>query len=178
MRQDDGMADPPPDRGARPEDRPIDPEAVRRLEQIPDPTTDEPAAGSSVPPRLARPVPTRNTLVTTAGVVLVVVGAFVAIASVLAIAPSDGLELLGVDLDGGSAATVFLVLAAVYAITGILVLTRRPIGRPLGVLVGVLALVSGLAQLPATGVSGIPTVGVAAFVLYALGIGGNDFRRR
>jgi hypothetical protein len=26
-------------------------------------------------------------------------------------------------------------------------------------------------------VNGIPTIGVAAFVLYALAIGGNDFRR-
>ena len=178
MRQDDGIADPPSDRDARPEDRPIDPEAVRRLERIPDPSTGKPGVGSPVPPRLARPVRTRNTLVTTAGVVLVVVGAFVAIASVLAIAPSDGLELLGVDLDGGAAATVFLVLAAIYAVTGLLVLTRRPIGRPLGFVVGILAFVIGLAQLPSAGVNGIPTVGVAAFVLYALGIGGNDFRRR
>ena len=170
------MSDRPGDGGARPEDRPVDPEAVRRLEQIPDLSAPA-AAGSPVAPRPARPVRGRNSLVTTAGAVLVVVGAFVAIASVLAVAPSDGLDLLGLELSGGAAATVFLVLAAIYALTGILVLLRRPIARPLGFVVGVLALLIGLAQLPSAGINGIPTIGVAAFVLYALGVGGNDFRR-
>ena len=172
------MADPPNDRGARPEDRPIDPDAVRRLERLPDPTAPGgPGSGPPIPPRLARPGPVRNNLVTTAGAVLVVVGAFGALASVLAVAPSDGLRLLGADLDGETAASVFLVLAAVYALAGILVLTRRPIGRPLGFAVGVLALVIGLAQLPSAGINGIPTLGVAAFVIYALAVGGSDFRR-
>lgn len=184
------MADPPDDRRARPEDRPVDPEAVRRLEQLPDLTA--PSAAGSGTSRTAgsgptgpgmvrrdlRPVRTRNSLVTTAGAVLVVVGAFVAIASVLAVAPSDGLDLLGVELDGGQAAAVFLTLAAIYGVTGALVLARLPIGRPIGFVVGVLALVIGVAQLPAAGLNGIPTVGVAAFVLFALGVGGNDFRRR
>lgn len=173
------MSDAPGGRGARPEDRPVDPDAVRRLERLPDPdATGGSAPGSPTPPRLARPVGGRNNLVTTAGIVLVVVGAFVALASVLAVAPSDGLELFGADLDGDTAAAVFLALAAIYALAGILVLTRRPMGRPLGLVVGVIALVIGFAQLPSAGVNGIPTVGVAAFVLYALGIGGNDFRRR
>ncbi|HSL11098.1 MAG TPA: hypothetical protein VLA82_07265 [Actinomycetota bacterium] len=114
---------------------------------------------------------------TAAGVVLVLVGAFVAVASVLAVAPSDGMDLLGVDLTGGTAATLFLVLAAVYALTGLLIVLRRPVGRPIGFVVGVVALLIGLAQMPSAGVNGIPTVGVAVFVLYALAIGGNDFRR-
>jgi hypothetical protein len=181
MGQDDVVSDPSGDRGTRPEDRPVDPDAVRRLEQIPDIATSEPtgrAAGRGpTRPALGRPVRARNNLVTTAGVVLVVVGAFVALAAVLAVAPSDGLELLGADLDGGTAAAVFLGLAALYAVTGLLVALRRPIGRPLGFVVGVLALLIGLAQLPSAGVNGIPTIGVAAFVLYALAIGGNDFRR-
>jgi hypothetical protein len=101
----------------------------------------------------------------------------VAVVSVLAIAPSDGLDLLGTDLDGGTAATVFVVLGAVYALAGVLVLLRRPIGRPLGLVVGVLALVTGFVQLPTAGINGVPTLGVAVFVLYALAIGGNDFRR-
>ena len=181
MGQDDVVSDVPGDRGTRPEDRPVDPEAVRRLEQIPDlSTSDAPGSApgrASVRPTLGRPVRARNNLVTTAGVVLVVVGAFVALAAVLAVAPSDGLELLGVDLDGGTAAAVFLGLAALYAVTGVLVALRRPIGRPLGFVVGVLAFLIGLAQLPSAGINGIPTIGVAAFVLYALAIGGNDFRR-
>jgi len=172
------MADPPGDRGARPEDRPVDPDAVRRLERLPDLKGDASGPGAPAVPRATRPVGGRNNLVTTAGAVLVVVGAFVAIASVLAVAPSDGLDLLGIELSGGAAATVFLVLAAIYVLTGILVLLRWPIARPLGVVVGILALAIGLAQLPSAGINGIPTVGVAAFVLYALGIGGNDFRRR
>lgn len=178
------MADPPDDRRARPEDRPVDPEAVRRLEQLPDLTAPSAAGrgtsgtvGSGMVPRDLRPVRTRNSLVTTAGAVLVVVGAFVAIASVLAVAPSDGLDLLGVQLDGGQAAAVFLTLAAIYGVTGALVLARLPIGRPIGFVVGALALVIGIAQLPSAGLNGIPTVGVAAFVLFALGVGGNDFRR-
>jgi hypothetical protein len=181
MGQDDVVTDRPRDRGTRPEDRPVDPDAVRRLEQIPDLSSSEPAgrdAGRApVRPALGRPVRARNSLVTTAGVVLVVVGAFVALAAVLAVAPSDGLTLLGVDLDGGTAAAVFVGLAALYAVTGVLVALRRPIGRPLGFVVGALALLIGLAQLPSAGINGVPTIGVAAFVLYALAIGGNDFRR-
>ena len=175
------MTDPPRDRGTRPEDRPIDPDAVRRLEQIPDLSTSDPAGPASgrapLGPAFGRPARARNNLVTTAGVVLVVVGAFVALAAVLAVAPSDGLELFGVDLDGGTAAAVFLGLASLYAVTGVLVALRRPIGRPLGFVVGALAFLIGLAQLPSAGINGIPTIGVAAFVLYALAIGGNDFRR-
>jgi hypothetical protein len=180
MGQDDVVSDPPRDRGTRPEDRPVDPDAVRRLEQIPDLANSEPrepAGRGPARPALGRPVHVRNNLVTTAGVVLVVVGAFVALAAVLAVAPSDGLELLGADLDGGTAAAVFLGLAAAYAVTGLLVALRRPIGRPLGFVVGGLAFLIGLAQLPSAGINGIPTIGVAAFVLYALAIGGNDFRR-
>jgi hypothetical protein len=58
------------------------------------------------------------------------------------------------------------------------VLARRPLGRPLGFAVGLLGLVVGLSQLPSSGVNGIPTVGLAVFILYALGIGGAEFRRR
>jgi hypothetical protein len=181
MGQDDVVSDPPRDRGTRPEDRPVDQDAVRRLEQIPDLATSDPTGPASgrapARPALGRPVRARNNLVTTAGVVLVVVGSFVALAAVLAVAPSDGLDLFGVDLDGGTAAAVFLGLAALYAVTGVLVALRRPIGRPLGFVVGALALLIGLAQLPSAGVNGIPTIGVAAFVLYALAIGGSEFRR-
>ena len=168
----------PSERGARPEDRPVDPDAVRRLEQLPEEAVGgSPRARDPMAPRVARPVGGRDTLVTTAGAVLVVVGAFVAIAAVLAVAPSDGLDLFGIEMDGGTAAGVFLTLATIYALTGMLVLLRRPLGRPLGLAVGVLALIIGLAQLPSAGVNGIPTIGVAAFVLYALALGGNDFRR-
>jgi hypothetical protein len=181
MGQDDSVTDPPGDRGTRPEDRPVDPDAVRRLEQIPDLATSDPTGAApgraAVRPAFGRPVPARNNLVTTAGVVLVMVGAFVALAAVLAVAPSEGLDLFGADLDGGTAAAVFLGLAALYVATGLLVALRRPIGRPLGFAVGALAFLIGLAQLPSAGINGIPTIGVAAFVLYALAIGGNDFRR-
>lgn len=171
----------PSGRAPRPEDRPVDPDAVRRLERLPDVTAPGSRAARSPRtasgPTFARPAATRNNLVTAAGVVLVLVGAFVAVASVLAVAPSDGMDLLGVDLTGGTAATLFLVLAAVYALTGLLIVLRRPVGRPIGFVVGVVALLIGLAQMPSAGVNGIPTVGVAVFVLYALAIGGNDFRR-
>ncbi len=46
-----------------------------------------------------------------------------------------------------------------------------------GALAGVLALVVGFAQLGSAGANGIPTVVVAAFIVYALGVGGSDFRR-
>jgi hypothetical protein len=174
MRQDEPVSD-ARDHGSRPEDRPVDPDAVRRLERLPDLTS--PSSASRDVARRARPT-TRNNLVTTAGVVLFVVGAFVAVASVLAIAPSDGLDLLGIELDGGEAAAVFLVIAAIYAVTGSLVLLRWPIARPLGIAVGILALAIGLVQLPSAGVNGIPTIGVAGFVIYALAVGGSDFRRR
>jgi hypothetical protein len=179
MGEDEPMSE-PSGGGPRPEDRPVDPDAVRRLEQLPDlpqPTTARAGSRPTSSPAFARPAPGRNNLVTTAGIALVLVGAFVAVASVLVVAPSDGMELVGIDLTGGAAATAFLVLAGTYAITGVLIVLRRPMGRGLGFVVGALALLIGLAQLPSAGVNGIPTVGVAVFVLYALAIGGNDFRR-
>ncbi|GIU97936.1 MAG: hypothetical protein KatS3mg013_1739 [Actinomycetota bacterium] len=156
---------------ARPEDRPIDPDAVARLERLPAP------GGASPRPLLARPA-ARSPLVTTAGAVLVVVGLFVGVVAVAAVRPSDGLDLLGVRLSGPAAAGAFLGVAAVEATVGALVLARRPLGRPLGFAVGLLGLVVGLSQLPSSGVNGIPTVGLAVFILYALGIGGAEFRRR
>jgi hypothetical protein len=173
------MGDAPREPGQRPEDRPVDPDAVRRLERLPDPAAEAtaPTAAARNVPRPARPAG-RNNLVTTAGAVLVAVGGFVAMASVLVIAPSAGLDMAGIQLDGRQAAAVFLAIAAIYAVTGLLVMVRWPIARPLGLGVAVLALAIGLVQLPSAGIDGIPTIAVAAFVLYALGLGGNDFRGR
>lgn len=149
--------------GARPEDRPVDPDAVARFERL-DPGAD----------RLRMPVPkaaarrSRNNLVTTAGIILVVLGVFVATATVFLVLPSE---------DAGAVVALYLALAALYAIVGLLVLRRLPAGRVLGFGVGALALVVGLVQLPSAGLNGVPTVVVAGFIIYALAIGGHDFRR-
>jgi hypothetical protein len=167
-----GAAAQPPD--ARPEDRPIDPEAVARFERLPAPDT----AGGAVRARpLLAPRPVRNNLVTTAGGILVALGLAVGVAAVGLIAPSDGLDVSGIELSSAAATGVFLGLGVVYALVGVLVLLRIPAARPLGIVVGVLALVVGFAQLGSAGANGIPTVVVAAFIVYALGVGGSDFRR-
>ncbi len=178
------MKDEPRD-PTRPEDRPIDPEAVARLERLADPAAapgQAPGGGAAGAGPLLGPRPrsrpgTRSNLVTTAGAILLVLGIFVATVAVLVVRASDGLTLVGIDLSGSAAAALFVVLAIVYAVAGVLVLLRVPAGRPLGLAVGALALLIGLAQLPSAGFNGIPTVGVAGFILYALGVGGSDFRR-
>ena len=178
------MKDEPRD-PTRPEDRPVDPEAVARLERLADPAAapeQAPGRGAAGAGPLLGPRPrsrpgTRSNLVTTAGAILLVLGIFVATVAVLVVRASDGLTLVGIDLDGSAAAALFVVLAIVYAVAGVLVLLRVPAGRPLGLAVGALALLIGLAQLPSAGLNGIPTVGVAGFILYALGVGGSDFRR-
>jgi len=167
-----GAAAPPPD--ARPEDRPIDPEAVARFERLPAPDT---AGGVARPRPLVAPRPVRSNLVTTAGGILVALGLAVGVAAVGLIAPSDGLDVSGVELSSAAATGVFLGLGVVYVLVGVLVLLRVPAARPLGIVVGVLALVVGFAQLGSAGANGIPTVVVAAFIVCALGVGGSDFRR-
>jgi len=150
-------------RGARPEDRPVDPDAVARFERL-DPGAER--LRMPVPKAAARPA--RNNLVTTAGVILVVLGVFVATATVLLVLPSD---------DSASTVALYLALAALYAIVGVLVLRRVRAGRMLGFGVGALAMAVGLVQLPSAGLNGVPTVVVAGFIIYALAIGGHDFRR-
>lgn len=162
---------PPREPGGRPEDRPVDPDAVARLERL----GATPRSAAAAP--LVRPRAPRSNLVTTAGAILFVLGLFVGAVAILFIAPGEGMELLGAALSASTALIVFLALAALYLLTGVLVLVRHPIGRPLGMVIGVLGLLIGIAQLSSSGLNAIPTVVVGAFLIYALAVAGAEFRR-
>jgi hypothetical protein len=161
----------PREPGGRSEDRPVDPDAVARLERLG--ATSRPADAAP----LVRPRAPRSNLVTTAGAILLVLGLFVGAVAILFIAPGEGMELQGATVSASTAMVLFLALAALYLLTGALVLVRHPVGRPLGMLIGALGLVIGVAQLSSAGLNAIPTVVVGAFVIYALAVAGAEFRR-
>jgi hypothetical protein len=95
---------------------------------------------------------------------------------------SLGIGLMGVTgdrvnidlpfLEGESAeriAAFWLILQGSLAlVAGWLVLRLRPAGRALGIVIAVLGILTGLAQLRSSGSSGLLGLALDAFVLYAL----------
>ena len=75
-------------------------------------------------------------------------------------------------LDGGSAERVaafwLVIQGSVALLAGWLVLRLRPAGRVLGIVIAVLGILTGLAQLRSAGSSGLLGLALDAFVLYVL----------
>jgi hypothetical protein len=69
---------------------------------------------------------------------------------------------------GRIAAVVVVIQGALALLAGWLVLRLRPAGRILGIVLVVVGIVSGLAQLSDTGSSGLLTLALDAYILYAL----------
>lgn len=133
----------------------------------PDPT--EPAPRSSFED-FEIPVPTPTTAPSRPGIVITA-------AVVLAI--SGLLNVLFVVLfsPGGAAVPLLLALGAVQLVAVGMILALLPAGRWLGIGLGAIGIVLGLARASDDAVSALFSVALNAFVIYALGVSGPSFRR-
>ncbi len=145
------------------------------MSDLPPPPT-EPSSGVPTP----RPLPPRRPgVVTAAGTILIVAGAL-AIAGGFLLLSSEG-DLAVPGLDGPdvarvAAVIVFFVAGALEVLTGWLVFRLSPAGRVLGIVIAVIGLLGGLAQLRESGFSGLLQLALYAFVLYGLLAYGFVFR--
>ena len=115
---------------------------------------------------LAAP-PRRPVAITVAGVLLIVAGAFAALAAGLILLTGDGASIEGVGADVPIVVVLLaLALAALEVGAGVLVLRCAPIGRTLGIVVAALGIVGGLAAIASP--QGIVTIAIFGFVIYAL----------
>jgi hypothetical protein len=125
-------------------------------------------------PKASRPE--RSSSIAAAAAILVVIGVFVAAAAVVVV-PGGDIELATTTVSDSVALTALLVMAGGYVVAGVLVYRRLPTGRVLGIAIGVLGLLFGIAQLPSSGAAGLPTLGVNGFIIWALASSGASFRR-
>ena len=137
------------------------------MDELPPPPPRDPYLGVPIP----RPAPPRRPgVVTGAAIVLIVAGVLTIVGGLVVMNSRGSLALPG--LEGrdaaGMVAGVAFVVGAVYLLAGWLVLRLSPAGRVLGIVVAVLGIVGGLAQLSSSGPSGLLTIFLDAFVLYAL----------
>ena len=116
-------------------------------------------------PTPVRGRPSRPAIVTTAAVVL-----FVS-------ALMNGI-VAGTGLVEGSALMLSGGLAAAQALGALLAVLLVPIGRPFGVVLGAIGVVIGLViAARGSAASGLTTIGLNGFVIYALAASGPSFRR-
>jgi hypothetical protein len=128
-------------------------------------------------PRAARPE--RPKVVTGAAVILIVAGLLAIVGGIVVLNGSGALELPGVDTEEfpAAVATFLFVLASLYIVAGVLVLRLSSGGRILGIVMAVVGILIGLAQLGSSGSSGLLSIALYAFVLYALFAYGFVFRQ-
>lgn len=114
--------------------------------------------------------PRRPGLVTAAGTILLVAGALSIIGGLVLLNTRGGLAIPG--LSGREVARVAAVVAFIVGgldlLAGWLVLRLNPAGRVLGIVIAIVGLLGGLAQLGRSGSSGLLSLALYAFVLYGL----------
>jgi hypothetical protein len=148
------------------------------MNDLPPPPSEpsQPYPGVPVP----RPGPPRRPgVVTGAAVILIVAGLLAGIAGLVVLNGGGALEVPGADSE--DVATIVAVVAfglgALDIVAGFLVLRLSSGGRILGIVIAVLGIVSGLAQLGRSGSPGLLSIALYAFVLYALIAYGFVFRQ-
>jgi hypothetical protein len=129
-----------------------------------------------------RPAPAkRPALITYAGVILAIAGALSLAVGLMGLT-GDRVNIDAPFLEGESgarvAAAVLVVQGALALVAAWLILRLRPSGRILGLVLAVVGIVSGLAQLGSTGSSGFLTLALDAFVLYGLLAYGYVFKQQ
>jgi hypothetical protein len=130
--------------------------------------------GFPVPvPKAATPV--RSNRITAAAVVLLLTAALAAIGFLIVLA-TKGSNAGGAEgrLTRG-AALVYLSLAAINLVAGVLVLRLRPNGRTIGLIVGSIGIVIGLVSLVSSG-WGLVTIALDGFVVWVLATEADAFR--
>lgn len=119
-----------------------------------------------VPPPTARRDARRPAIVTTAAAVLFVSALMNGIAAALLSPAGATLWLMG-------------CLAVAQLATAAMAVLLVPIGRPVGILVGAIGIAVGLSvAIDGATTSGLITMGLNGFVVYALAASGPSFRRR
>jgi hypothetical protein len=125
--------------------------------------------------------PKRPGLITYAGLILAIAGALSLVVGLMGLT-GDRVNIDAPFLEGESgtriAAGVLVVQGALALLAGWLILRLRPAGRTLGLVLAVVGIVSGLAQLGSTGSSGFLTLALDAFVLYGLLAYGYVFKQQ
>ena len=114
--------------------------------------------------RAPRPPGRRTPTITVAAVVLAVSG-LQPLLLVLAFHPQ------------GATAVAVTVWGVLCIVTAALVVTLRPIGRPLGIVVGSIGVVIGVATARSSPVNGLIGIALTGFVIYACAVSGPSFRR-
>jgi hypothetical protein len=145
------------------------------MEPLPPPPPPRPDMSWQADERGPTPIPARPPLVTSAGVVLIVLGAIQSLAGLvfMAVSPED-LARIGsigdIELDriGRSLGLFSLVVGALEVLAGILILRRSDGGRILGIVIASIGLLGGLGSLTGGNVTGGLTLGLYAFVIYVL----------
>jgi hypothetical protein len=119
-------------------------------------------------------------MVTAAGTILIVAGALAIVGGLVLLNTKGGLAIPG--LSGREVARIAAVVAFIVGgldlLAGWLVLRLSSTGRILGIVIAVIGLVGGLAQLGESGSSGILSLALYAFVLYGLLAYGFVFREQ
>jgi hypothetical protein len=133
---------------------------------------------SAIPVPRAGP-PRRPGVVTGAAVILIVAGVLAIIAGFVVLNGSGALEVPGADAEDVSTivAVVAFGLGALDIVAGLLIMRLSSGGRVLGIVIAVLGILSGLGQLSSSGSSGLLSIALYAFVLYALLAYGFVFRQ-
>jgi hypothetical protein len=116
----------------------------------------------------------RTAILITAAVVLFA-GALFAVLYVVLLLPFASSEK-GSSVSGALVAFL-LVYGSLQAVAGVLVLLLRQSGRWLGILLAVVGIGLGIARASSTPASGLVTILLNAFVIYALASSGPAFRR-
>lgn len=110
------------------------------------------------------PLRRRTATVTTAALILLVSGALTVLTVVL-LKPSTGLVPL------------FAILGVLQLVGAVLVFALTPLGRRLGIALGVVGIIVGLTLLGSSALNGLMTMALNGFVIYALASSGPSFRR-
>jgi len=150
------------------------------MNDIPPPPS--PGTVPGVPtPRPAAPPTKRPAAVTGAAAILLIAGALASIFGLMGVT-GDGVDIDAPFLDGEAArriaALVIVVQGVLSLLAGWLILRLRPAGRILGIVLAVVGILAGLAQLRRTGSAGFLTFALDAFVIYALVTYGFLFKGR
>jgi hypothetical protein len=116
----------------------------------------------------------RTAILITASVVLLA-GALFAVLYVVLLVPFASSS--GPSTISGTSVALLIAYGFAQAVAGILVLMLLPIGRWIGITVGVVGIVLGLIRAASTPASGLVSILLSAFVIYALAASGPSFRR-
>ena len=110
--------------------------------------------------------------------ILIVAGALAIVAGFVVLNGSGALEVPGAEREVAAiVAIVAFAFGVLDIVAGVLVLRLSPGGRILAIVIAVLGILSGLAQLGQAGASGLLSIALYAFVLYALIAYGFVFRQ-